>query len=203
MDNIVGAFISGLSEKERKMLYGACAFVCLAIFDRLVLGPLSHEAKMIEERIESQKILIKKNLLILQYKDKILNEDAAYSKYFTKKGLTQEELIASFLSEVEELADASGVSLANINPVTTEEKTGYMEYSLVIECFGLMDNLSDFMHRIDNSKKPIRIFAFDISPKKRATYEVNCVITVVKVILIPEGSGTIIFKPEGEQEESL
>jgi Tfp pilus assembly protein PilO len=186
MQKVLKAFISGLSQKEKMVLYVACVAVGLAIFDRLLLGPIMKETKNIEERIQAQITNTKKNLTILQYKDKIINEDDAYNIFYTKKGLSQDELIAVFLSEVEVLAKASGIALTNINPVMTEEKKGFVQYSLTIECAGNMKNILDFIYGIENSKKPIRVVSYEISPKTRETYDVKCTITVIKMMLTTE-----------------
>jgi len=186
MKKLLSTFISGLSSKEKMMLYCACAAVGIAVFDRLVLGPITKESANIEEKIKNQMVTVEKDLTILQYKDKIINEDKTYSVFYTKNGLSAEELIGTFLSEVEGLAKSSGIALNNINPVTTEEKKDYTEYSLIIECTGNMKNILDFIYGVDNSKKPIMVASFEIVPKNREAYDVKCTIEIVKVVLIPK-----------------
>lgn len=196
MNNVLKAFFSGLSKNEKKILYVACGFLCLAIFDRVVFAPIVNEGAAFEEKIDSQTILIQKNLLILQYKDKILGEDNLYSTFFTKKNLKREELIANFLSEVEELAQASTVALTNINPVNVEEKKGYIQYSLTVECTGNMKDILSFMYGIESAQKPIRVAAYEITPKDRNAYDVNCTMTILKIVVIPEGG--FVSESEGE-----
>ncbi|MFC1593839.1 hypothetical protein ACFL38_00755 [Candidatus Omnitrophota bacterium] len=207
MPNILKAFISGLSAKEKKILYIAVGCMCLAFFDRLVLGPICQEANLLEERIVSQTELIQKNLMILQYKDKIISEDEAHNIFYAKLDSTHEQRIASFLSEVEELAKSAGIPRTNVNPVFGEEKKGYVQYNLTFECAGKMDNLVDLIYKIENSKKPIRVISYEISPKSRENYEAKCTLTVAKIIVMPDGSlapieSAVSEEASFEEEES-
>lgn len=188
MANVLKAFISGLTPKEKRILYIACAIVFVSLFDRLILGPISHESRNLDNKIEEQTNLIKKNLLFLQYKDKITSEEEIHSIFYTKDDMTHEELVAIFLREVEGLAKNSNVMLSDINPVTMEEKKGYVEYGLTIECSGAMKDMLNFMYGIESAKKPIRIASFEILPKKRDAYEVRSEVTVVKIIVIPDAN---------------
>lgn len=198
MKNIIKAFFAGLSKQEKKILYIAAACVCLALFDRLVIGPISTESKMLDEKISSQVTLTEKNIRLFQYKNKIIDEDNAYNEYFVKEGLTQEELIASFLSEVEGFAKGSGVALTNINPVDTEEKKGYLELSLTVECIGSMKEILTFFYNIDGSSKPIRVASFDMSVKNRESYQAKCAVNITKLII----SKADLSEPTQDAEEN-
>jgi len=183
MMSVIKAFFSGLSTKEKQVLYAASFLVCLALVDRLMIAPICSECRMLDEKISTQTKLIEKNIRILQYKDRMIDEDAAYGDYYIGEGLTQEELIALFLSEVEGMAKSSGVALVNINPVSSEEKKDYHEYSLTVECTGTMRDMLDFFYAIENAEKPLRIFSFEIAVKDREDYRVKCTVTILKLII--------------------
>jgi len=183
MLNVVKAFFSGLSPKEKRMVYITGLVLGLTIFDRLIIGPIGGESRMLDEKIDVRTKQIEKNIRILEYKGKILQDDAAYGSYYAKEGLTQEEMIASFLGEVEEIAKESGAVLSNINPVSVEQKEGYSEFSLTVECVGSMKNMLDFFYSIDNSRRPLRMISFEMSVKNREDYQVKCTLTVLKLII--------------------
>ncbi|MFC1704481.1 hypothetical protein ACFL1E_06880 [Candidatus Omnitrophota bacterium] len=201
--NILKAFISGLSPKEKKLLYITVGIVALLLFDKLVFGPILGESHLLEDRISSQSQLIKKNLMILQYKDKIMKDEEAHSIFYAQKESTQEQLIGAFLSEVEKMAKEASVALTNINPVNAAEKKGYVEFTLTVECSGKMEHMTDFIYTMENSKKPIRVVSYEISPKNRNEYEAKCILTVAKIIVMPDGSIAAIKEAEstGETEE--
>lgn len=200
MTKILKAFFSGLSQKEKKVLYIACAFIFFALFDRLIYAPIANESKATNEKIDNQKIMIKKDLLILKYKDKIKQEEQAHSIFYAGSGMTHEELVAIFLREIESLAKENTVALTNINPVEVEEKTGYIQYSMTVECSGNMKDILNYIHAIENAKKPIRVYSFEVSPKKRETYEVNCSLKIIKIILMESEEEALPLPKEETQE---
>ncbi|MDD5421842.1 MAG: hypothetical protein PHT32_00255 [Candidatus Omnitrophica bacterium] len=183
MGNFIETFIAGLSPKERKILYVTLGVVSLALFDRLLIAPIVRESRSVEEAINANIGEIKKSTLILRYKDKIIRDNDDYGIFYTTDGLSQEQLTASFLSEIEEFAKASTIALTNINPVVTEEKAGYVQYSIVIECAGNMKNIVDFIYAIDNAKKPLRVVSYNIQPKDRNVYDVKCSMTITRAII--------------------
>lgn len=195
MNNFVEAFIAGLSPKERRILYITLGVVGLALFDRLILGPIDKESKAVDQAIEKSIIEIRKNNLILQYKDKIMKDNSDFATYYSKGNLSQEEQIAAFLSEVEDFAKASKIALTNMNPVTSEEKKGYLLYSLSIECASSMSNVLDFIYNIDNSKKPIRVLSYSILPKDRDNYNVKCTVTIIRAVIKAEAPAASKSEP--------
>jgi hypothetical protein len=200
MLGVVKTFFEGLSAKEKKLVYLCGLVLGVMIFDRLVVGPIFHESRLMDEKIRDQITLTEKNLRILAYRERILEEDASYGEYYTAKGFSREVLIATFLGEVENIAKKAGITLSNIDPVEVLPEEGYSELSLTLECQGNMQNMVDFMYNIDNSKKPLRIRFFEMAVRNRENYEVRCGVTVVK---------TIIHRPEmvsetaPEKEEEL
>jgi len=185
MKDFINAFFSGLSQKEKNILYIACGFVCLALFDRMIVGPILRETSFLQEKIDSQTTSIKRNLMILNYKDNILDKYVMFGKYFAKEDMTQEERIAELLNEVEELADRSNIALTNINPVNVEEKGEQLVYRLTVECMGTMSDFVDFIYGVDGSQKLMRVISFSLNPKDRDNYEVKATLALEKLIIFP------------------
>jgi hypothetical protein len=180
---LVKSFFDGLSAKEKKMVYAALAVIGVLFIDRLVVGPINSESKVLDERIRNQIVHTEKNIKLLAYRERILEEDMSYSEYYTEEGLSREVLIATFLGEVENMAKNSGVALSNIDPVAVEPKDGYTEFSLVLECQGSMRSVVDFLYNIDNAMAPVRVKSFDISVRNREKLDVRCGLTVMKMII--------------------
>jgi hypothetical protein len=86
--------------------------------------------------------------------------------------VTQEELIP-LLKRGGRVCQDANIALTNVNPVVTEDKKGYTQASLTIECTGTMKSILDFIYSVDNSKKPLRVYSYDISPKSKENYEAN------------------------------
>jgi hypothetical protein len=182
MMDVVRSFFDGLSPKEKKLVYLTGLVLGLMAFDRLVIGPIFHESRMIDERIRDQITHTEKNIRLLAYSERILEEGASYSDYYTREGLSREVLIATFLGEVESIAKNAEISLSNINPVNVIPRDEYTEFSLDLECQGKMKNIIDFMYKIDSARKPMKVRSFEIAVRNRENYEVRCGLTVEKMI---------------------
>jgi Tfp pilus assembly protein PilO len=185
MKDFFKAFFSGLSENEKKVFIAASVLVGFALFDRVVIGPITKETSVLKDKISSQSAQIRSNLQILGHKDSIMDKYVLYGKYYAKDEQTQEERIAEMLNEVEGFAKASNIALTNINPVVVEDKGLYAIYRLTVECSGSMNNFVDFVYGVDNSKKLLRTVSYTIAPKDRDTYEVKATLTVIKMIIFP------------------
>lgn len=179
------AIYSGLTEKEKKFLYIACVIACLALFDRLVLGPLTTEIDKLNTEIGAETNMIKSDIRILRYKDSIVDTYIGNGKYFATEGLSQEERIAKFLNEVEESAKISEIALTNINPVNVKDSGENAVYSLTVECLGSMENFIEFMYSLDSSKKMLNVVSYEFSPKNREEYQVKAILTVQKKLVYP------------------
>jgi hypothetical protein len=183
MANFFKTFISGLSDKEKKFLYITGVIVMITLVDRMILGPAISQSKLLDYKIKDQVEVIRKNFSIVKHRDRIIEEANMYDEYYADKNASQEEMIASFLSEIEDLSKKAEINLTNINPVQVKEKEGYIELLLVIGCEGSMKNMLNFIYGVDEAKKPIRVFSFEMTPKSRENYEVKCNIEVTKLIM--------------------
>ena len=183
MVNALKAFLSGLSKKEKKILYIAAAVVSLAVLDWIIVTPLNKSARAYEDNISTHTELIKKRINILQRKEIIMAEDKAYGSFFTKEDSTREERMAKFVSEVENFGRLANIKIVNVQPMRIEEEDDFNYYLLTIECEGVMKNIGDFFYAVEKSTSPVRIISFQVSPKGRDDYEVRCVLTIVKMII--------------------
>ena len=176
-------FISKLSLNEKRVLYIAAALVVVAILDRVFLGPVTSRLNSLEEEIDQEKSVIKRDQRFLSYKDKILSENKEFSPYFANPSQTQEEIIAAFLKKIEMLASESKVNLARVTPAGSQQKTGYMEHYADLECDGELENISKFMYAIETSPDLLKIIKINISPKKAGSSEVRSTMTITKMII--------------------
>lgn len=176
-------FISKLSPQERKIFYIAACFIILALVDRIFFGPLTSKLKSLDEDIEQEKNVIKRDLRFLMYKDKILKENEELSIYYSKAPKTEEEIIADFLKAVEILATEAKINLIKVSPSETKPKKGYVEYYADLECDGPLENVAKFIHSIDSSKDLLKIVKMDLAPKKASANEISAVMSVVKFVI--------------------
>ena len=175
-------FISKLSDQEKKVLYITALIVLVALVDRLFLGPVFERLKTVDDDISQQKSSVSRDIRFLSYKDRILSESQAYSKYFTNKVQDDDVVNADFLSVVERLATRSNVNLVKSNPSESKKKKDFVEYYANLDCSGKLKDVISFMHQINSSDELLKIVKFNMSPKKGAEDEVTASMTVEKFV---------------------
>lgn len=210
MLKVVKAFVSGLSDKERKLFYMTCAVLGVVLFDRIIVGPVTERLSMLKEETRAQMRLTQQNIQILEYRDRIINNALKYEPYYVSKVLSREERIGRFLRDVEDIARKAGVSLSDISPVRVPEDQQMPVYGLTLECDGEMQNMVSFFYGIDASEKPIRVSAFTMDVMNAEDHTVRCRIDIDKLIVTSEGipldeadRGTRISEAEELEEEDF
>ena len=176
-------FFSKLSPKEKKVFYITMAFVVIALFDRLFLGPVTVRLKSLDEEIKEEKNMINSDLRFLSFKEKILKENTTFAPYFTAKARANEEIIATFLKRIELLASETKINLIRVTPADSKRKKGFTEYYATLECQGLLENIAKFMYAIDTSPDLMKITKLNMTPQRAGGEEVGANITIIKTIV--------------------
>jgi len=183
---VIQNFIAKLSPQEKKIFYITVAFVLLALFDRLFLGPVSSKLRQLDKEIDQENNVIKRNLRFLSYKDRILDENKSFSNYLPEKMQTEEEIIASFLKKIENLATEAKINLVKVTPNDTQQKKGYIEYYADVECNGPLDRMVNFIHSVDSSEDLVKIVKIMVLPQRASASEVSSTMVVKKILIVSD-----------------
>lgn len=193
---MIQKFYAKLSEKERAVFNVALFIVLLAFLDRLFFGPVMSKINTIDEEISNQKSSIDRDLRILSYKDKIINDNKAFGKYITENLADDDVINAAFLQTVEKLATQSSVNLIKSTPTERKDHKNSIEYYANVDCTGQLKDVVSFMHAINASEDLLKVATFSMTPKRGAANEVNASLTVVKVVVpaVPVDSAAVPAK---------
>ena len=177
-------FLKNLSKKEKIMAYVAGFFLLLVMLDRIILVPIMNKLNSLEDGIERQISVIKDGLMILGYKEKISKEYEMLKPYFVTERKTQEEELADFLKEVENLAVQASVQLVTINPSDKIEETPlYIKYQANLECIGSMEKMMVFLYSLSNLQKLMKIETFELMPVSKGSNDIKCSMLISRVIV--------------------
>jgi len=177
-------FLKNLSKKEKVLAYGAGFFLLLVMLDKIILVPITNKLDNLEDGIKQQISITKDGLMILGYKDKVDQEYGSSKIYFTAERKSQEEELADFLKEVENLAVKANVQLVTINPSEKiEDTTFYTKYQASLECIGPMEKMMVFVHSISELKKLIKIETFELMPVSKGSESIKCSMLISRVIV--------------------
>jgi len=181
--NEITKFISNLNENQKKLLVIAVVIVVAALFDRLLIAPTMSRLSSIEEDITKEEASIKQDIRFLGYKDRILKESQEIAPYLTKDMTTDEEMIAGFLKQIENLANQTKVTLIKVSPAPGEQDADYWKYQADLECSGELSDVISFMHVINSNTGLMKVLKFNFSSKKTDTDEIKATMTIEKIVV--------------------
>lgn len=175
-------FLSGIGRKEKVGLMIAGVIVFAAIFDRIIISPISVNFRKIDSEIKMNERKLAQGLRNINQKDEILREYQKYLPYI-KSNYSEGEEVAKLLEDIESIGRNAGISIADIKPRPPKQADIYRYYYIEIEALGSMDNLMSFLHQLGSSKELYRAGRVLISIKSKETSTVKASILVTKVVI--------------------
>ena len=175
-------FISKLSDNERRIFYIAVIFAFFAMFDRLLLGPFLGHLENVQVKIANEKIAIQHDLRFLGYKDRIEAESLVFSKFFSNEVKDRDVISAEFLRSMERLARDTNIDFSKSTLGDPVEYEYHLEYSMTLDCAGVLSDIITFMHKINTSDSLMKVVQFSISPKRGTENNVNISLKVIKLV---------------------
>jgi len=181
--NEINKFIAGLNDNQKKLLAIAMVIVAAALLDRLFIDPTVSHLAAINEETTKEMATIKQDLRFLGYKDRIDRQVKEIDPYLTKNKLTDNEMIAAFLNEIQTLAGQSKVTLVKINPAPAEQDEQYWKYQADLECSGNLADVISFMHTVNSNAELMKVDKFNFSGKKSDSDEIKATMTIEKIVV--------------------
>ena len=138
------------------------------------------EVERLEEEIKKKELLIKKDLRFLSLEKEINKEVSSYQSYFSQVISADEEMNA-LLKIIESFAREVGINLLYIKPAGFKTDETQSKYSIDLNCQGEMNQVIDFIYRIESSKKLLIVERLSIVPESEESSIANCRITVSEI----------------------
>lgn len=151
--------------------------------DRIFLGPAMSRIKTYDEEIDKEKEVIRGDLRLLSYRDRILSEEKAFRPLYLVKEKTSEEITAAFLKKLELLAGESSINLVKVNPAESKQKKSHVEYYASLDCEGKLEDMAKFMYAVDTSPELLKIVQLKVGAKKAGSEDIAANMTIVKIIV--------------------
>lgn len=175
------AFVMRLSKREKQMMYLAVGAVLIFGMDRLIVEPIHARMLSLNQEIIDKEAGVRKNLRILALKERIVAESLKLAPMLNKISFDERE-VSGLLKEIEIYANESSVDLINIKPQGASEFGIWDVYQISLNCEGQLDELIEFMYKVENSNSLFLIKRYQITPKSRNSSEASCSMRVYKVI---------------------
>lgn|GEM_PF-1138025 len=195
----INAFYGKLGKNERILFFAALGCVGLLLLDRLVLGPILSEMKVLDGELETRSLSIAKSQRILSFKDSILTGYSEVSSYFDSGEKTQQEIIADLLKKIETLAQQKSISIASIKTGEMEDRVVLQEYRTNIDCEGKLSDVFDFMNALEQSDYLFQIIQYSLVPKSKGSDIVKCTMTVSRMLIAAEKLDEVAVAGESKE----
>ncbi|MBN1405864.1 MAG: hypothetical protein JW946_05025 [Candidatus Omnitrophica bacterium] len=178
----IQSFIERLPKREKAILYIAVFFVSITLLDRLIISPIFNKIKFLDKEFTDKKKAIKRNMHILSQKDRILAERDKYASLLRSLE-SEEEQMTAILKEIENLANEASVYLVDMKPADVKNVADTKKYTITLNCEAQVEQLADFMYKIEDSNKLLRVERYQISPKTKDSSMAKCNMFIAKIVL--------------------
>jgi len=171
-----------LSTKEKIGLGLGMAIALLALFDRVVIGPLIEKNHHLNQEIRLAELDLCRDLRSLDEKESITKEFQNYAKYVKQMGSDEEEM-ARFLREVENLANKASVTLLDVKPQMPQSKDLQKQFTVDVEAEGDMPAIIIFLHQLNTSDCLLRSEKITLKLIQKEKSLLRASILVTKIII--------------------
>lgn len=182
-------FFSKLGKNEKMLVVVAFLFVMTAFMDRLVLGPILAQQKLLEAEAQTKIQTIRRNLRITSFKDSIIKEYKKYQEYLDTGNKSKEEIVSALLREIETIAGQKSITISNIQPGDVEQNPVMEEYKTSLECSGKLRDILEFMQALEESDYLFQVTKYSLTPKGKGSDIMKCSISMSRIFITAEKIG--------------
>ena len=156
--------------------------IALAIVYSFVIEPLYKQYTALNQEIRLKQVRLAKNLRLLQEKDVIRQEFKKYSPRFKPQGSEEEEM-ASVLTEIEKIGKVTGIYLRDVKPKKINNQDFYKIITVEIKFQGTMQTLANFIYRLQNSTLLLKPNQLQIDSRGPSQQSLEGTITITRILL--------------------
>jgi Tfp pilus assembly protein PilO len=171
-----------MTKKEKIVFYIAAVFVVLVFLDRLVYRAIRDMFGRLREKVLIEEKKVGANLRNLVQKDAVSAEYKKFSAYLAPVG-TDEEEMSAFLKTVEETARSANIYVTDIKPQPTTNTDFYKKYIVEINAEAPLEQVMDFMHKLESLNQLISIEQLQLTAKKESSKALKVYIIVTKILI--------------------
>ncbi len=171
-----------LSAKEKIGLGLGIAISLIALLDRVVVGPLSATVRQLNQEILIAELDLCRDLRNLDEKEAITKEFQDYAKYVKQMGSDEEDM-AMFLREIENLAHKSSINLLDVKPQMPQAKDLHKQFTVNAEAEGDMPALIMFLHQLNTSDCLLRSEKISLKLSQEENSLLRASILVTKIVI--------------------
>ncbi|MFA5039477.1 MAG: hypothetical protein WC732_07335 [Candidatus Omnitrophota bacterium] len=166
-------------KKYNTLIFAAAGALVVLFVVKTLIGPFHEKFVLLKRQQALQEAKLKKGLALIENKDAINREYARYASYFSQQGFSDEEAVAGFLKQLEEISRASGFLILDIKPQQGQQQdTISKQFQINIKAESDLPKLVAFLHGLYNSPLLFSVEKMVLVPKKEGTSDLSISLTV-------------------------
>lgn len=159
--------LAHLSKRERNILYFCLSLTLVFLTYNFIFEPAQKKIDDLNQKVEVKKVKLEKNLSVLSRKEMIERRYAKYSKSLQARGTDEEEL-AAFLSEIENLAQKNGLHISDMKPRPAKTVDFYKKFTVDLQADGDIKQITQFIYQLQNDPKLLRVDRLRLETKSQS-----------------------------------
>lgn len=167
-----------LTKRERLIFYLTLSTICSSLVFNHIFKPLVNKFNFLNQEILTYKIKLAKAFRLLGESEGVKAKYAQVSS-MVKEKVSEEELLASILSELENLAKLSGLRITDIRPQSPKALRTHKEFLIEVRQEGQIQAHLRFIYELENSQQLLRIKKLQLNPKTDGQLEGNLLISKI------------------------
>ena len=171
---------SSVSKREKYIIVITLLVVALSIIYSFVIEPLHKEYARLKQEVVIKQAHLAKNLRLMKEKDIVKEEFKKYGQELKIKGSDEEEM-ASVLSEIEKIGNSTGVYLSDVKPQKIKDRDFYKIMLVEIKFQASIQTLTKFIYELQNSALLLKVSRLQVDSKGEDSSLLEGVIQVSKV----------------------
>ena len=157
-----------LNRRTKVLIATALGVVLVFVMERVFFSSLRAKMKNLHQQIKAQEAELKTDIAVQKRKELIQLNYEKNQVYFSMMSLSDRDIVAGFLKEIEGLAQASGVSIVRLSPQNESgQPAHHKEYSADLRIEGQAEQIFDFLFRLQSSPFLIQLAQLTIAPKDK------------------------------------
>lgn len=172
-----------LSKRENKLFYLTLTVAVVWIGQAFVVKPISAKWKQLDDQIAADSLKLEKSERLIGKKDSIKSDYEKAASAVKMAGSGEEEM-AVFLTEIESLANSTGVHLNEVKPLPIKKLDLYKKFYADLELEGEMPQISAFMRQVQVSPHLLAIDKLTLGSKQAGTNILKCRMIISKIAIL-------------------
>jgi len=171
-------------KRERNILIIILSVLLVFAIYSLIFQPLIERLSFLNNEIESKELKLRKNQKILNLEKSASLDYKKYEQYL-KQNASEEQAMASLLSEIESVAHQVNIQVNDMKPRKVKRIDFYNNFAVEIDTEGRLSDILKFVYTLQNSPHLLKAENVRLEKQSSASSLLKGYLLVTK-ILIPQ-----------------